>query len=82
MTLVNTAMQRMLAFKRDLSLSVIYGDFEMVEKCHAEEAYGHMTIAVDGDLDVSCLGCANTQRRQRSYREPDRTPSGLKFPLG
>ena len=54
-------MKRFLAFKRDLSPLVIYGDFEMVEKRHAEEPHRHMAIDVDGDLDVACLGCADTQ---------------------
>jgi hypothetical protein len=51
-------------------------------KRHAEEARMHMAIDVDGDLDVACLGCADTQRRQRDNREPDRTPAVLNSRLG
>jgi hypothetical protein len=55
-------MKRFLTFERDLSPLVIYGHSEVVEECHAEEPHGHMAIDVDGDLDVACLGCADTQR--------------------
>lgn len=58
---VRTAMKRFLAFKRDLSPLVIYGHFEVAEECHTEEPHRHMAIDVDGDLDVACLGCADTQ---------------------
>ena len=54
--------EAVLAFEGDLSPLVIHGHFEMAEKCHAEQPHRHMAIDVDGDLDVSCLGCAHTQR--------------------
>src|SRR5262245_15877437 len=73
---VRTAMKRLLAFKRDLSQLMIYGHFEMAEIRHAEEAHRHMAIDVDGDVDVTGLGCANTYRLQHRNRDPDRSPGG------
>jgi len=54
-------MNRGLALKLDLSALLIDGHFEMAQKCHAEKAHRHMSIGVDGDVDVACLGCPHAQ---------------------
>jgi hypothetical protein len=82
MATVRTGMKRLLGCERDLSALVIDGDFEMAEKCHAEKAYRHMAVDVDGDVDVARLGRAHAQRPQRGNREPDRPTGGFKFPFG